>query len=563
MADSSHFQSPDLFAMQGTAQISNGVRLPPIHGHQVPGRHIGHRTTPLEPATGSSLASRNRWALIRRSKKRIIGKSLLGNIAITAGEGKRTCKKKIVVYVPESDQLNGFDSWAEAMTFLQDKKPQKWWLDSFEPPSFEVCYNGAKIKNSQGQCRHLESLIDWTGCDTAAVKLLCPWSIKRAWEHEETAEKGKRDESFNEKTPRDQFMISESFADIKDEIMLASFNMPLTTVPTPSFFTHPIMAERVIKEKYSVSAAADRSCDMPFIILRGKDFFVTYGWAPNGLSTKLRDDFIAVRAHAHSLGQSLKESALDELFAKAFEICISEIEALVDSSTAESDSCDADRKKFTTDEIDGQNNDQTKNFLHQVADNIVSCNRLLRSLLPKKAVCAAVDQVEWPDYISKNCRQRLESCVAVFSYLEEQASSNLEQLKSMQDSCLSMINLGLSNQGMEMNVIMQRFAVVTLIMAPLTLVTGFFGMNVPIPGPSMNPDEHNRQSSHACSVPSCALFLTWRFLKPCRICSAACVFLNSDSFSQRLCLVLVHSRVRLHLLCFHVVSIELRNSAST
>ncbi len=511
--------------------MSNGVRLPPIQGQQVPLRHIGHKTNTLQPATGTS-TSRKMWALIRRSKKRIIGKSQFGNIAVSAGEGKRTCKKKIVVYVLASDQLIGFDSWVEAMTFLQDDKPQRWWLDSMEPPSFEICNTGAKVKNSVGKSRHLESLIDWTGCDSSSVKLLCPWSIKREWEREETVERAKKDEVFVEKTPRDQFIICESFAEIKDEIMLTSFNMPLVTVPTASFFTHPIMAERSIKEKYSVAAAADRSCDMPFIMMRGKNFFVTFGWAPNSLSTKLRDDFIAVRAHAHSVGQSLKESALDELFAKAFEISISEVEALVDSSTAKSDSCDADRKKYTTDEIDGQNNDQTKLFLHTVADNIVSCNRLLRSLLPKKAVCAAIDQVEWPDYMSKNCRQRLESCVATFSYLEEQASSNLEQLKSMQDSCLSMINLGLSNQGMDMNLIMQRFAVVTLIMAPLTLVTGFFGMNVPIPGPSMNPDEHNRQSSRACAVPSRVLFFTWRFPKPrccdSRVCSAACIFLNSD-----------------------------------
>ena len=81
-----------------------------------------------------------------------------------------------------------------------------------------------------------------------------------------------------------------------------------------------------------------------------------------------------------------------------------------------------------------------------------------------------------------------------------------------------------------MNIIMQRFAVVTMIFAPLTLLTGFFGkcflppflsllkkkrlflksnfgalmplllalalshaagMNVPIPGPSMNLDDHD------------------------------------------------------------------------
>ena len=129
-------------------------------------------------------------------------------------------------------------------------------------------------------------------------------------------------------------------------------------------------------------------------------------------------------------------------------------------------------------------------------DNTVSCNRLIRSLLPKKAVFTAVEQCAWPDYISKSCAQRLEASVAVFSYLEARIYSNLEQLKSLQDSCLSMINLGLSKQGAAMNVIMQRFAVVTIIFAPLTLATGFFGMNVPIPGPSMNPDDHDRLVFH-------------------------------------------------------------------
>ncbi len=155
-------------------------------------------------------------------------------------------------------------------------------------------------------------------------------------------------------------------------------------------------------------------------------------------------------------------------------------------------SCDADRKQYCSDQSSTMNNAATKNFLDRVADNIVVCSRLLRSLIPKKAVFKTIDEIDWPDYISKHCIQRMEACVAVFTYLEEQSSSNMEQLKSLQDACMSMINLGLSNQGMDMNIIMQRFAIVTLIMAPLTLVTGFFGMNVPIPGPSMNPDEHAR-----------------------------------------------------------------------
>jgi hypothetical protein len=73
-------------------------------------------------------------------------------------------------------------------------------------------------------------------------------------------------------------------------------------------------------------------------------------------------------------------------------------------------------------------------------------------------------------------------------------------------------------QGTLMNIIMQRFAVVTMIFAPLTLVTGFFGIAPfaalgihrgfqfclcrmrfilhPIPGPSMNIDEvHGSEAS--------------------------------------------------------------------
>jgi len=192
------------------------------------------------------------------------------------------------------------------------------------------------------------------------------------------------------------------------------------------------------------------------------------------------------------LGQSFAEHALSELHAKAFEISVGAIEDLIDASTEGADDCDAKRQELGVDELSKQGSTAAGEYLTYIADELVSCNRLIRWLLPKKAVFAAVDQVEWPDYISKSCRQRMESDIAVFSYLEARALSNLEQLKSLQDSFLSMINLSLSNQGMEMNLIMQKFAVVTLIMAPLTLVTGFFGMNVPIPGPSMNPDEHER-----------------------------------------------------------------------
>jgi hypothetical protein len=463
------------------------------------------------------------WALAKTSKKRVIAllggsdqrssgkrKSNFGgfeNLAFSQhGQGKITAKKKIVVYIQSADVFKGFDSWVDAMTFIHDEKQKddtvRWWLDALEPPNFETCMAGIKSKTSDGKPRIIPSLIDVTGCDASAVKILCPWSLVRGWEREDN---GKVDEEvFNTKTPRDQFSINDSFG---DEIMLASFNMPIVVPANSKSVSHPVLAERAMSEKLSIGTSAveaDRTCDMPFIILRGKDFVVTYGWAPNSLSMKIRHEFVNVRAHAHSVGKSMADSALDEVFAKAFEISIAEIEDLVEFSTSTSDQMDADRKKFTTNEIRDEGGDQSsaKIFLHTVADNIAACNRLLRSLLPKKAVCTAVDQVEWPDYIGKSCRQRLESCVAVFQYLEEQAASNLEQMKSMQDGCLSMINLGLSSQGMDMNMIMQRFAVVTLIMAPLTLITGFFGMNVPIPGPSMNPDEHERC---ACWRSACGL----------------------------------------------------------
>jgi hypothetical protein len=49
-------------------------------------------------------------------------------------------------------------------------------------------------------------------------------------------------------------------------------------------------------------------------------------------------------------------------------------------------------------------------------------------------------------------------------------------------------------------------------MAPLTLITGFFGMNVPIPGPSMNPDEHERCACWLCLWPARPLVLTSQLL---------------------------------------------------
>ena len=413
-----------------------------------------------------------------------------------------------MIYVPASDLLKGFDTWVEALTFIQDEKPASWWLDSLEPPDVENCRNGARIATSQGKSRLILSLMDQTGCASSSMKLLCPWSIEHAWERDDVTDgpkdgpkQPKQDRVvFNDKTPRDQFIISESFS---DEIMLLSFNVPVTAdqshiqaaykAASSSPSPHPVMRHILQKEtKDAAAIAADRSCDMPFIMLRGKTFFVTYGWAPNNLSMSLRTDFVNLRAHAQSLGQSFAKHALDALFAKAFEITVGAIEDLIDSSTEGADDCDEKRQEMSSDDLTHKKDSDANKYLSHVADELVSCNRLIRWLLPKKAVFAAVDQVEWPDYMSKSCRQRMESDIAVFSYLEARALSNLEQLKSLQDSCLSRINLSLSNQGMEMNLIMQKFAVVTLIMAPLTLVTGFFGMNVPIPGPSMNPDEHER-----------------------------------------------------------------------
>ena len=88
----------------------------------------------------------------------------------------------------------------------------------------------------------------------------------------------------------------------------------------------------------------------------------------------------------------------------------------------------------------------------QVYNEIVNCNRLIRNLLPKKAVfqtgsdyhngrltmthhAFAVEnstqgESTWPVYIGKSCAQRLEAAVSVFSYLESRAYSNLEQVST-------------------------------------------------------------------------------------------------------------------------------------
>ncbi len=271
-------------------------------------------------------------------------------------------------------------------------------------------------------------------------------------------------------------------------------------------------------------------------MLRGKHFFVTYGWAPNNLCVDLRTQFVNYRAHAHSVGWILKEVALDEIFARAFELGIAAVEDLVDSSTAGADKCDERRQQFTTDEISQQKDADANEYLRTVYDNTVACNRLIRSLLPKKAVFNAVEQGTWPEYISKSCAQRLEAYVAVFAYLESRAYSNLEQLKSLQDSCLSMINLVLTKQGTAMNIIMQRFAFVTIIFAPLTLATGFFGMNVPIPGSSMNPDDHDR---YACAVRSCLRFLLCPLTNFLLACNCLFTYQIRAAKSNRL-LLLIH-----------------------
>ena len=204
---------------------------------------------------------------------------------------------------------------------------------------------GASVKTSQGKARQTLSLTDLAGVAASASKFLCPWSIVYSWEGGKQEAKDNTKPVLAEKTPRDQFQISESFG---DDVMLASLNMPFVEMPTlfNDRVKHLMMQEQKIQEKFSQGAsavAADRSSDMPFIILRGKNFLVTYGWAPNGLSPKLRDEFLNLRVESQAVGESLADVALDELFARAFEISVAQLEAVVDSSTAESDACDADR----------------------------------------------------------------------------------------------------------------------------------------------------------------------------------------------------------------------------
>ena len=285
-----------------------------------------------------------------------------------------------MIYVPASDELKGFDTWVDALTFIQDEKPASWWLDSLEPPDVEMCRNGSKSTTSQGKSRLILSLMDRTGCATSAIKLLCPWSIERAWEREDGSKEDRI--VFNDKTPRDQFIISESFG---DEIMLLSLNVPVVadqsqlqaaykaSDASSSSSPHPVMRHILQREKKDASAiAADRSCDMPFIMLRGKNFLVTYGWAPNLLSMNLRTDFVNLRAHAQSLGQSFADHVLDSLFAKAFEISVSAIEDLIDASTEGADDCDAKRQNLSSDELSRQKDSEANKYLTCVADNIVS-----------------------------------------------------------------------------------------------------------------------------------------------------------------------------------------------
>jgi hypothetical protein len=80
-------------------------------------------------------------------------------------------------------------------------------------------------------------------------------------------------------------------------------------------------------------------------------------------------------------------------------------------------------------------------------------------------------------------------------------------------------------------------------MAPPTLITGFFDMKVPIPGPSMNPDEHERCACWLCLWPARPLILTSQLLFThyrrfkSTIALFANLFLVLNPFLQQLCLV--------------------------
>ena len=73
-----------------------------------------------------------------------------------------------------------FDSWLGVLSFIEKEKPARWWLDSLQPPDYELCKNGAKIRDEKtGKINKIcSSFMDITGCDADMLKLLCPWMVQ-------------------------------------------------------------------------------------------------------------------------------------------------------------------------------------------------------------------------------------------------------------------------------------------------------------------------------------------------------------------------------------------------
>ena len=162
-------------------------------------------------------------------------------------KAKEMCKAKIVLYLPESDLLKAFENWVDVLSFIQQEKPACWWLDALEPPDYDICQSGSKLKTPHQH--KMLSLIDVTGCDVSMLKLLCPWSMHRSWERTDGC---KEDKSvFNEKMPRNRYSIGESLG---DEIMLCYLNLPIagTSLTQSSVPRHPIMPYLSSKDKWGI-----------------------------------------------------------------------------------------------------------------------------------------------------------------------------------------------------------------------------------------------------------------------------------------------------------------------
>ena len=133
---------------------------------------------------------------------------------------------------------------------------------------------------------------------------------------------------------------------------------------------------------------------------------------------------------------------------------------------------------------------QTKLRLENLAKVVEHSTYLKRSIDPKSLIMKTFITRSMPVYL-ENSSDDIKDSASLFVSLSSCSQGFITHLDSVQANYLAMINLQVSEQSHAVNLLMEKLQVVSCVFLPLTLVSGVMGMNVPIPGSSINDGDNS------------------------------------------------------------------------